>query len=136
MKSQFPLSTVRIRGDMLSSKKSALPILSLSMTTISHFTFTFACSTNLLHSSKIIDQTILTRTALAQALSEQFFGCFVVMNSWYVIFLCFTFVLKLLTQNTKEYFKKAVKTELSGKIDFEWLTPHQCGIICCQNVSS
>jgi len=39
-------------------------------------------STNLLHSSRIIDQTILTRTALAQALSEQFFGCFVVMNSW------------------------------------------------------
>eukprot|EP00794_Sanderia_malayensis_P014061 gene14062-15527_t len=38
--------------------------------------------TNLLHSSRIIDQTILTRTAIAHALSEQFFGCFVVMSSW------------------------------------------------------
>ena len=85
-------------------KKSVLPIPSISTTAISHFTFIFARSTNLLHSSKIIDQTILTRTALAQALSEQFFGCFVVMNSWYVVFLCFTIVLK-----QEEYVQKTVK---------------------------
>ncbi|CAC5377567.1 TAF2 [Mytilus coruscus] len=39
-------------------------------------------STNLLHSSRIIDQTIETRTLMAAAVAEQFFGCFLSMASW------------------------------------------------------
>lgn len=39
-------------------------------------------STNLLHSSMIIDQTPLTRRCLAQALAQQFFGCFISRMSW------------------------------------------------------
>ncbi|KAJ8315654.1 hypothetical protein KUTeg_007804 [Tegillarca granosa] len=39
-------------------------------------------STNLLHSSRIIDQTIDTRKILAAAVAEQFFGCFITMQCW------------------------------------------------------
>ncbi|XP_038851137.1 transcription initiation factor TFIID subunit 2 [Salvelinus fontinalis] len=39
-------------------------------------------STNLLHSALIIDQTPLTRQCLAQALAQQFFGCFISRMSW------------------------------------------------------
>ncbi|XP_076092140.1 transcription initiation factor TFIID subunit 2-like isoform X2 [Mytilus galloprovincialis] len=39
-------------------------------------------STNLLHSSRIINQTIETRTLMAAAVAEQFFGCFLSMASW------------------------------------------------------
>ncbi|KAJ8394656.1 hypothetical protein AAFF_G00044590 [Aldrovandia affinis] len=39
-------------------------------------------STNLLHSAMIIDQTPLTRRCLAQALAQQFFGCFISRMSW------------------------------------------------------
>uniref|UniRef100_A0A0A9Y392 Transcription initiation factor TFIID subunit 2 n=3 Tax=Lygus hesperus TaxID=30085 RepID=A0A0A9Y392_LYGHE len=39
-------------------------------------------STNLLHSSPIVDQTYITRTAMAQAVAEQFFGCFISMQNW------------------------------------------------------
>uniref|UniRef100_A0A8C8LXA3 Transcription initiation factor TFIID subunit 2 n=1 Tax=Oncorhynchus tshawytscha TaxID=74940 RepID=A0A8C8LXA3_ONCTS len=39
-------------------------------------------STNLLHSAMIIDQTPLTRQCLAQALAQQFFGCFISRMSW------------------------------------------------------
>ncbi|BES95185.1 Transcription initiation factor TFIID [Nesidiocoris tenuis] len=39
-------------------------------------------STNLLHSAAIIDQTYITRTAMAQAVAEQFFGCFISMQHW------------------------------------------------------
>ncbi|RXN11693.1 transcription initiation factor TFIID subunit 2 [Labeo rohita] len=39
-------------------------------------------STNLLHSGMIIDQTPLTRRCLAQALAQQFFGCFISRMSW------------------------------------------------------
>lgn len=39
-------------------------------------------STNLLHSAMIIDQTPQTRRCLAQALAQQFFGCFISRMSW------------------------------------------------------
>ncbi|XP_049585994.1 transcription initiation factor TFIID subunit 2 isoform X1 [Syngnathus scovelli] len=39
-------------------------------------------NTNLLHSAMIIDQTPLTRRCLAQALAQQFFGCFISRMSW------------------------------------------------------
>ncbi|XP_052776335.1 transcription initiation factor TFIID subunit 2-like isoform X2 [Mya arenaria] len=39
-------------------------------------------STNLLHSSRIIDQTIITRKYMASAIAQQFFGCFIVMQTW------------------------------------------------------
>ncbi|KAJ7405005.1 TATA-box binding protein associated factor 2 [Willisornis vidua] len=39
-------------------------------------------STNLLHSAMIIDETPLTRRCLAQALAQQFFGCFISRMSW------------------------------------------------------
>lgn len=39
-------------------------------------------STNLLHSMAIIDQTYVTRKAMAQAIAEQFFGCFISMQNW------------------------------------------------------
>lgn len=38
-------------------------------------------SINLLHSKKIIDQTFLTRKVIARAIAEQFFGCFISMQS-------------------------------------------------------
>lgn len=39
-------------------------------------------STNLLHSAAIIDQTYTTRKLMAQAVAEQFFGCFISMQNW------------------------------------------------------
>lgn len=42
----------------------------------------FLCSTNLLHSTAIIDQVYITKKAMAQAIAEQFFGCFISMHNW------------------------------------------------------
>ena len=42
----------------------------------------FFFSTNLLHSNRIIDQTISTRTVLAEAVAKQFFGTFIAMQTW------------------------------------------------------
>lgn len=39
-------------------------------------------SLNLLHSAVIIDQVYITRRAMAQAIAEQFFGCFISMQNW------------------------------------------------------
>ncbi|CAH2264572.1 jg21294 [Pararge aegeria aegeria] len=39
-------------------------------------------STHLLHSIAIIDQTYVSRKAMAQAVAEQFFGCFITMQNW------------------------------------------------------
>ncbi|XP_076462232.1 transcription initiation factor TFIID subunit 2-like [Babylonia areolata] len=39
-------------------------------------------STNLLHSARIIDQTLTTRKTMARLVAEQFFGCFIAMQSW------------------------------------------------------
>ncbi|XP_045542678.1 transcription initiation factor TFIID subunit 2 [Papilio machaon] len=39
-------------------------------------------STHLLHSIAIIDQIYISRKAMAQAVAEQFFGCFITMQNW------------------------------------------------------
>lgn len=39
-------------------------------------------SVNLLHSAVIIDQVYITRRVMAQAIAEQFFGCFISMQNW------------------------------------------------------
>lgn len=39
-------------------------------------------SVNLLHSAVIVDQVYITRTIMAQAIAEQFFGCFISMQNW------------------------------------------------------
>lgn len=39
-------------------------------------------NTNLLHSAVIIDQVYETRKIMAQAIAEQFFGCFISMQNW------------------------------------------------------
>ncbi|KAI4499551.1 hypothetical protein M0802_005447 [Mischocyttarus mexicanus] len=39
-------------------------------------------NTNLLHSTAIIDQVYTTKKAMAQAIAEQFFGCFISMQNW------------------------------------------------------
>ncbi|CAH0555152.1 unnamed protein product [Brassicogethes aeneus] len=44
-------------------------------------------SVNLLHSAVIIDQVYITRRAMAQAIAEQFFGCFISMQNWSDVWL-------------------------------------------------
>lgn len=44
--------------------------------------FPILFSVNLLHSAAIIDQTYITRKAMALAIAEQFFGCFISMQHW------------------------------------------------------
>lgn len=39
-------------------------------------------STNLLHSSRIIDQTFMTRKTLSLTLAQQFFGCYLSKHTW------------------------------------------------------
>ncbi|XP_077993072.1 transcription initiation factor TFIID subunit 2-like [Glandiceps talaboti] len=39
-------------------------------------------NTNILHSSQIIDQTFKSRCLMAHAVAEQFFGCYISMQSW------------------------------------------------------
>ncbi|XP_060530001.1 transcription initiation factor TFIID subunit 2 isoform X2 [Cylas formicarius] len=39
-------------------------------------------SVNLLHSAVIIDQVYITRKVMAEAIAEQFFGCFISMQNW------------------------------------------------------
>ncbi|XP_012273094.1 transcription initiation factor TFIID subunit 2 isoform X3 [Orussus abietinus] len=39
-------------------------------------------NTNVLHSMAIIDQVYITKKAMAQAIAEQFFGCFISMQNW------------------------------------------------------
>lgn len=50
---------------------------------LSHLHLLLFFSTNLLHSAMIIDQTPQTRRCLAQALAQQFFGCFISRMSWW-----------------------------------------------------
>ena len=45
--------------------------------------FHFYSSTSLLHSLRIIDQGFETRKYLSQALAEQFFGCYLCIQTWY-----------------------------------------------------
>lgn len=53
------------------------------------------CSLYLLTHQEVIDQTPITRHLLAQAMAQQFFGCFISMNSW-LVFSMLSFLLILL----------------------------------------
>lgn len=44
--------------------------------------FLCCCSINLLYPSQIIDQVYISRKAMALAIAEQFFGCFISRQSW------------------------------------------------------
>lgn len=44
------------------------------------------CSTNLLHSHRVIDGVQRTRTLLAEALARQYFGCFISNSCVYVLY--------------------------------------------------
>ena len=41
-------------------------------------------STELLHSHRIIDNVQMTRRLIAQAIARQYFGCYMLHQSWYV----------------------------------------------------
>lgn len=51
-------------------------------TDVSAYSTMSILSTHLLHSIAIIDQTYGTRRAMAKAIAEQFFGCFITMQNW------------------------------------------------------
>jgi hypothetical protein len=49
---------------------------------VTAYTTMSVLSSHLLHSIAIIDQTYISRKAMAQAVAEQFFGCFITMQNW------------------------------------------------------
>ncbi|CAB3360242.1 Hypothetical predicted protein [Cloeon dipterum] len=61
-------------------------------------------STYLLHGPPIIDQVYLTRKAMAQAIAEQFFGCFITMERWSDLWLCHGIATYLTGLYTKKCF--------------------------------
>ncbi|XP_067013693.2 transcription initiation factor TFIID subunit 2 [Anabrus simplex] len=81
-------------------------------------------STNLLHSPAIIDQTYITRKAMAQAIAEQFFGCFISMQNWsdtwlpkgISTYLCGLYAKKCFGNN--EY-REWVQSELQEVVKYE-----------------
>jgi len=42
----------------------------------------------LLHGAPIVDQVYITRKAMAMAIAQQFFGCFLTMERWSDLWLC------------------------------------------------
>ncbi|RXM35692.1 hypothetical protein EOD39_3948 [Acipenser ruthenus] len=84
-------------------------------------------STNLLHSAMIIDQTPLTRRCLAQALAQQFFGCFISRMSWadeWVLKGISGYIYGLYLKKTfgvNEY-RHWIKEELDKIVDYELKT--------------
>lgn len=81
-------------------------------------------STNLLHSPAIIDQTYITRKAMAQAIAEQFFGCFISMQNWsdtwlpkgISTYLCSLYAKKCFGNN--EY-REWIQSELQEVVKYE-----------------
>ncbi|GLH06390.1 Transcription initiation factor TFIID subunit 2 [Gryllus bimaculatus] len=81
-------------------------------------------STNLLHSPAIIDQTYITRKAMAQAIAEQFFGCFISMQHWsdtwlpkgIATYLCGLYAKKSFGNN--EY-REWIQSELQEVVKYE-----------------
>ncbi|XP_063225105.1 transcription initiation factor TFIID subunit 2 [Bacillus rossius redtenbacheri] len=81
-------------------------------------------STNLLHSPVIIDQTYITRKAMAQAIAEQFFGCFISMQNWsdtwlpkgISMYLCGLYAKKCFGNN--EY-REWIHSELQEVVQYE-----------------
>ncbi|RWS10616.1 Transcription initiation factor TFIID subunit 2-like protein, partial [Dinothrombium tinctorium] len=80
--------------------------------------------TNLLHSKHIIDQTYITRKILSQAIAQQFFGCFITMQSWsdawltrgISAFLASQYYKKSFGNNEYRYF---VHKELNEVLEYE-----------------
>lgn len=44
-------------------------------------------STNLLHSSRVIEQVSITRRLITHAIAQQYFGCYLLPQLWYM-FIC------------------------------------------------
>ena len=55
-------------------------------------------STNLLHSNRVIDQVTVTRRLLTLAIAQQYFGCYLLPQLWYIHFTTHT--------HTHTYIKK------------------------------
>ncbi|CAH1772868.1 unnamed protein product [Owenia fusiformis] len=93
-------------------------------------TLTFL-SSNLLHSSRIIDQTYLSRSIMAEAIARQFFGTFITMDTWsdawlpkgISLYLASLFVKRFFGTNEYRYH---IYEELQSVIDYE---QNVCGIV-------
>ncbi len=76
-----------------------------------HYSGLSILNVNLLTSSQIIDQTMVTRRVVAYAVARQFFGCFITMfdwHSWWLVtgiaqFVTFLFVKKMMGNNEYKY---------------------------------
>nr|XP_018909078.1 PREDICTED: transcription initiation factor TFIID subunit 2 isoform X1 [Bemisia tabaci] len=81
-------------------------------------------STNLLHSSAIIDQTYITRKNMALAVAEQFFGCFISMQNWsdwwltkgIATYLCGLYAKKCFGNNA---YREWIQNELLDVVKYE-----------------
>ncbi|XP_013190078.1 transcription initiation factor TFIID subunit 2 [Amyelois transitella] len=81
-------------------------------------------STHLLHSIAIIDQGYLSRKAMAQAVAEQFFGCFITMQNWSDLwlakgipnYLCALYIKKCFGNNEYRYW---IHQELQEVVSYE-----------------
>lgn len=88
-------------------------LLNLFNTTCLHI----LCSTTLLHSKHIIDQTPISRQLMAYAVACQFFGCFIAMQSWFdawlpagiAEYLTWSYVKKAFGNNEYRYWIHKVK---------------------------
>ena len=81
-------------------------------------------NTNLLHSTAIIDQVYITKKAMAQAVAEQFFGCFISMQNWSDMWLpkgISTYLTGLYAKKcfgNNEY-REWIQSELQGVVKYE-----------------
>lgn len=81
-------------------------------------------STNLLFSSAIIDQTYITRKAMAQAIAEQYFGCFISIQNWsdawlnkgISIYLCGLYSKKCFGNNA---YREAIMRDMAAVVKYE-----------------
>ncbi|KAL4703455.1 hypothetical protein ACJJTC_010775 [Scirpophaga incertulas] len=91
---------------------------------VTAYTTMSVLSTHLLHSIAIIDQTYLSRKAMAQAIAEQFFGCFITMQNWSDLwlakgipdYLCGLYAKKCFGNNQYRYW---IHQELQEVVSYE-----------------
>ncbi|RWS30072.1 Transcription initiation factor TFIID subunit 2-like protein, partial [Leptotrombidium deliense] len=81
-------------------------------------------NTHLLHSKHIIDQTYITRRILSHAIAQQFFGCFITMQSWFDAWLTRGISSFLASQYYKKSFgnneyRFAVQKDLDEIVEYE-----------------
>lgn len=81
-------------------------------------------STNLLYPPQIIDQVYITRKALSLAVAEQFFGCFIVRQSWSDWWLISGISVYLSTLHMKKifgnnYYKEWIYSDMKDVIEYE-----------------